>query len=78
MAGTYAYLLLTFYKEKLHPYFILGCLAYFALFPVNAFYAVTLWKDVLLGAVVLLFSLSIWKICREKGEKERANICCFL
>ncbi|MEJ8734517.1 DUF6020 family protein [Mediterraneibacter sp. ICN-202921] len=70
MAGTYAYLLLTFYKEKLHPYFILGCLAYFALFPVNAFYAVTLWKDVLLGAVVLLFSLSIWKICREKeGEK---------
>lgn len=65
MAGSYAYLLMTFYKEKLHKYFIFGCLLFFAVIPFNAVYAVTLWKDVLLGAVVLLFSLSIWKIIRK-------------
>lgn len=65
MAGSYAYLLMTFYKEKMGKRFLVGCLIYFALFPINALYAVTLWKDVLLGAVVLILSLSIWKMTRE-------------
>lgn len=65
MAGSYAYLLMTFYKEKVGKRFLVGCLIYFALFPINALYAVTLWKDVLLGAVVLILSLSIWKMTRE-------------
>lgn len=73
MAGSYAYLLMTFYKEKLHKYFIFGCLLFFAVIPFNAVYAVTLWKDVLLGAVVLLFSLSIWKIIRKSEAGKGAG-----
>ena len=73
MAGSYAYLLMTFYKEKLHKYFIFGCLLFFAVIPFNAVYAVTLWKDVLLGAVVLLFSLYIWKIIRKSEAGKGAS-----
>ena len=62
IAGTFAYLVMTLYKARVHRVFVVGCVVYFALVPFNALYSVTLWKDVLIGAVVLLFSLSIWKM----------------
>lgn len=62
MAGTFGYVICQFYKEKMNRWFLLGCLIYFAIIPFNALYAVTLWKDVLIGAIVVLFSFSVWKM----------------
>lgn len=66
MAGTFSYVVTTFYKEKFHQYFILVCIVYYAIVPFNALYAVTLWKDVVMGAVIVLFSMSIWKMGRNE------------
>lgn len=45
-----------------------GVFAFFALFTVNAFYSVTLWKDVLHGAATLLLMLLLVAEVKEAGN----------
>lgn len=67
MAAAFSYLCTIFYKKGVKKTCLLVCLIYFAIVPFNALYSVTLWKDVAMGAVVLLFSIVVWKITqREK------------
>lgn len=47
-------------------------LAFFALHPVIAWYSVTLWKDVLYSGFILLFALSLYKVCA--GEERRSGL----
>lgn len=66
MAAAFAYLITTFYREHMKRVFLYGCVIYFALVPFHALYAVTLWKDVVMGAVVLCFSVSVWRMTGER------------
>ena len=66
MAAAFAYLITTFYREHMKRGFLYGCVIYFALIPFHALYAVTLWKDVAMGAVVLCFSVSVWRMTGER------------
>ena len=66
MAATFSYLCTIFYKKGMKKICLFICLIYFAIIPFNALYAVTLWKDVAMGAVVLLFSIVVWKITQEE------------
>lgn len=47
----------------------IGILAYYTIVPYNAVYAITMWKDVLFGAVVFLFSVTIYYIYRMDRDK---------
>ena len=66
MAAAFAYLITTFYREHMKRGFLYGCVIYFALIPFHELYAVTLWKDVAMGAVVLCFSVSVWRMTGER------------
>lgn len=66
MAAAFAYLITTFYREHMKRGFLYGCVIYFALIPFHALYVVTLWKDVAMGAVVLCFSVSVWRMTGER------------
>lgn len=44
-------------------------LAFFALHPIVAWYSVTLWKDVLYSGFILLFALSLYKLCSDCAQK---------
>lgn len=50
-----------------------GVFAFFALFSVNAFYSVTLWKDVLHGAAALLLMLLLVLEVKD-GQKEKGRL----
>lgn len=39
-------------------------LLFYALFPVHAFYSVTVWKDIPFGGFALLFTISLWRLTR--------------
>lgn len=66
MAAAFAYLITTFYREHMKRGFLYGCVIYFALIPFHALYVITLWKDVAMGAVVLCFSVSVWRMTGER------------
>lgn len=68
LAGIYTYMLIVIRKAGTHKYYNLSVLVYVALFPVNAFFAVTMWKDVLFGGFVLLFLIYIWQISRMRKD----------
>ena len=69
LALIYAYVIYYLYQKGTRRIYLIGCLIFYAVFPINAFYAVTMWKDVLMGAIVLLFSVILWKMeCNEQTK----------
>lgn len=69
LAGIYSYFIYYLYQKGTRKLYLAGCLIFYAIFPINAFYAVTMWKDVIMGAIVLLFSLVLWKMQRNDQTK---------
>ena len=53
----------------------IGLLAYFALVPFHAMYSLTMWKDILLGGVVLLFAISLRKTFKSIPQR-RVHLAC--
>ncbi len=76
LALIYAYMIYYLYQKGTRKIYLLICLAFYAIFPINAFYAITMWKDVILGALVLLFSVVLWKM--EQNEETKIDWILFL
>lgn len=55
-------------KKQFSFWVAVPVLAYFALNPIFAVYAGTMWKDVLFGALILLYTLQVYDILESKGE----------
>ncbi len=53
-------------------------LAYFTLFPVNALYSITLWKDILFSGLILLLTLELIKITEKKDQLTLKNTVSFI
>ena len=71
LAFIYAYVVYYLYQKGTRKIYLIGCLIFYAVFPINAFYAVTMWKDVIMGAIVLLFSMILWKMeCNEQTKAD--------
>lgn len=50
----------------------------FALLPFNAFFAVTVWKDAAFAAGVLLYTICIYRLCRQKMNPVLFGISCLM
>ncbi|MGN0346235.1 MAG: DUF6020 family protein [Lachnospiraceae bacterium] len=50
----------------------------FALLPFNAFFAVTVWKDAAFAAGVLLYTICIFRLCRQKMNPLLFGISCLM
>lgn len=75
LALIYSYVICFLYEKGVRRAYLVGCLVFYAVFPFNAFYAVTMWKDVTMGAIVLLFSVILWKM--ELNEQNKKDWCLF-
>jgi hypothetical protein len=56
-AAAFSYVLHRMAKNNIHTYVRVATLLFFALYPVNGFYAITMWKDTLFGVVIMLLVL---------------------
>ena len=69
----YSYLVYTLYKNKINKYIIMLVWGFFFLFPFNAIYSITMWKDIIFSAVIIWFSIYIWNHYNEHKEWNKKN-----
>lgn len=62
LASAFAYLLTTMFQFQVKRGVILTVLAYYALVPFHGSYSVTMWKDVPFGGIVIVLSVTIWRL----------------
>lgn len=55
-------------RSSLKPVYAWGVWIYFALVPLHAMYAVTMWKDILFAGCILWFSMVLYEICVQKRK----------
>ena len=78
LAAASSYLLVFLYKKKIPILFILLFLMFFTFSPIMGFYSITMWKDVLFGAVFTLFIISIYKLCEDVNRFKVGNCIFFI
>ena len=76
----YSYTIYVLYKNNVKRIYLVLLLIFFFIFPFNAMYAVTIWKDILFSITILLFTVFIWDICHNNKEWTiyRKSIFCLL
>lgn len=68
MASMVGYLPCWLTKKGFSLWVTVPVMAYFILDPVFPMYSVTMWKDILFGALMLLYVLNVFDIIQSKGE----------
>jgi hypothetical protein len=59
MSCVFAVCLMYMKRKGFHKYIGIGALLYFSLFPIHAMFSITMWKDILFGGVMLLFTICV-------------------
>ena len=68
LAATLAYVTWWLYRRGgVPPWFVVATAAFFALNPIIPRYAITMWKDILFSAVLLLFILALFDLVRSNS-----------
>ena len=65
MAFIFSYFICFLYKHKLNKKIIIGSLLFFAILPVNAFFAINTWKDTLFSGVFFLLNLFVFEMLEK-------------
>ena len=73
MAGAASWLVSTLMKLKVKKQICLLIIAFYALVPYHAVFAVTIWKDVLFAGVILLFTTALARILFLFGEFKKGE-----
>lgn len=79
MAISFTYVLNYLYKNKV-PFFIrFFALIYYMLYPINALFSVTMWKDILFAGIIPIFVIQCDKIAKmpEKFLKDKIKLIIF-
>jgi len=78
MAMSFSYVIVTLYQKKIAYKWILLTFLWYALMPYHISFSITMWKDVLFGAVVLLFIVSLFRIFYNVGKNSYLNYGIFI
>lgn len=81
MAGAFGYTLTYLYRKRTSVYLRIILLIFYALFPVNSILALSTTKDVLFAALVLLYTVSLYRMAcdAQAGEDVKlADWCAYL
>ena len=78
LAACFAYAVMTLYQAGVNRLFLAAAYGLYALMPYNIVYSVTLWKDVLFGAAVLLFVTALYRLLKKMGKAPWANYAVFI
>ena len=76
VAFAYSYLIYTLYKNNINKILVIITWAFFFLYPINAIYSITIWKDILFSSAVVLFSTFLWNHYHEKRFLENSSTDC--
>ena len=68
MALSFAFAVMTMKEIGAPKWSVIVLIAFFALMPYHIAYSITLWKDVIFGGFVLLFTLFLYRILKEVGD----------
>lgn len=76
MSGIFSYTIYYMSKRNINIIIRLLTLAFYAIYPVHALYSMTMWKDILFGGVMLLFTINLCEIVTnsESYFKSKKNI----
>ncbi|WP_026506868.1 DUF6020 family protein [Butyrivibrio sp. MC2013] len=65
MALIYSYFIMTIYQYRVRRIFVILSIAFFALLPFQAVFAVSMWKDIFFAGLVLLYASSLFRLLSQ-------------
>ena len=68
MSAVFSYVSTYILRKRAPKWFFIGTVAFFALLPVNGFFAVTMWKDFIFSCFLLLLIPCLIEVVQTKGE----------
>lgn len=68
MALSFAFAVVTMKEIGAPKWSVIALVAFFALMPYHMAYSITLWKDVIFGGIVLLYTVFLYRILKEVGN----------
>lgn len=78
MSLTFAYTVNFLNKRKLPINIIVIILLFYALLPINGFYSVTLWKDIIFSCSIILLTIECYKLLEKKDNVNFKNSYMFI
>ncbi len=70
LSASFAYGIVTLYQLHIHKNILIGVFLFYLLLPHHIVFSFTMWKDVLFGASILLFTVSLFRWMEKIGEKQ--------
>ena len=70
MDAIFSYTVLFLYKRKVPMFILVLTILFYAILPVHAIYSLVMWKDIIFGGLLLLFTLEVVKLVELSKEKE--------
>ncbi len=78
MATCFSFAIVTLYQLNVSLKWIAICFIWYAIMPYHIIYSITMWKDVMFGGGVLLFTVSLFRIWFEVGNNKKFNYVMFV
>ena len=73
-----AYSINYLYKRNTPKYILIGIITYYALLPINGFYSITLWKDIIFSLLIVLLTIECQKLIEKKNNITIKNSYTFI
>ena len=68
LSMVFSYLIVFLYERKINKYIIALVLLYFAITPIFGYYSIVMWKDIIFAALVLLLTISCFKLYESSNN----------
>ena len=80
LSAIFSYLISYMVKRNINKIIIILSLLFFALYPINAMYSFTMWKDIPFACSMILLTICIWNMCikKELFWKSKKNVLFFI
>lgn len=74
MASIFSYVIIFLLKNGINKKILMGVLLFYGFSPIFGYYSVTMWKDVLFGGFMVLFTISIIKVVEYSRNNENISL----
>ena len=66
------------YKKNTPKFILIGLILYYALLPINGFYSITMWKDIIFSLLIVLLTIECQKLIGKKNNITIKNSYTFI
>ena len=77
LSAVFSYMITTLYQLKLHKGILITALLFYVLLPSHIMNSFTMWKDIPFSAVVLLFTVSFFRVMKNIGKHRIGDLILF-